>query len=735
MKTHTMTSGAVRKHKDKKDKKTHEKKQKKKRKVNRSFREEEDGINYAEDSGEGSVNLCEELHPIGFYINDREEMINQMFSVIKGDKLRAMLPPILKDSTIDELKSHCLDELLGMSSKRIHSVLEGRELETSSDSDDASSKPENENTLGTSPMGSKDQWSSDDMRTRTQDQDLEELDKEDINSDERNGLLNGPVPDIDTLEIGITRKEMGELFNYIPSTKHSERKRTSSTCEAESTVSVVKRNKRKSNSQKKAKESEKQIKVTRKNIAETDEANSPPKSGNINEADMTERTDESKGKTLLEILELEMRARAIRALLKQQICAGDGEDVDHCDEWSETPPSELTKSRSLYTVKDAASIYNHESNNNNLTGSDNFDNSPKSHRQKLKRRGMENIPMNQCTVVNTEQKNNQSLSLVISALPQLPSIQNVELCTLTRTDSTVDPDVHQVTSENISQSSLYSNIKIEVCHGGETRDMGDVKQVPLLESNGKEQESDVHVPHCKEIYETVNTVVTLDEAGREDGELTNDDKSSEGVIEVHSERACNDIIILDDSDDDELQELFDNRKLQKTSLQETDGSQKVSLGNLSEQGNCSYNSTEVSETLNNVSKEYSVKPHKSSVSCDNSGSTPENSAQNESKEFSSSCIEIEINEDYRSENQNKRNENTNCSWAARWLQSKDVQKVVSTSKMCAKVRKRMKSAQKVKRVRSQTTDPEEDCKSSVVVVGSVNEYNMLDKPKCCDSET
>jgi hypothetical protein len=42
------------------------------------------------------VDLSEELHPVGFYINDREEMINQMFSVIKGDKLRAMLPPVLK---------------------------------------------------------------------------------------------------------------------------------------------------------------------------------------------------------------------------------------------------------------------------------------------------------------------------------------------------------------------------------------------------------------------------------------------------------------------------------------------------------------------------------------------------------------------------------------------------------------------------------------------------------------
>lgn len=54
--------------------------------------------------------------------------------------------------------------------------------------------------------------SSDDMRAGTQDQDLEELD---TISDERNGLLNGPVPDMDTLEIGITRKEMGELLNCM----------------------------------------------------------------------------------------------------------------------------------------------------------------------------------------------------------------------------------------------------------------------------------------------------------------------------------------------------------------------------------------------------------------------------------------------------------------------------------------------------------------------------------------
>jgi len=115
--------------------------------------------------------------------------------------------------------------------------------------------------------------------------------------------------------------------------------------------------------------------------------------------------------------------------------------------------------------------------------------------------------------------------------------------------------------------------------------------------------------------------------------------------------------------------------------------------------------------------------------------TTENVSQNENNGLLSSFIETESCEHYRSENQNKRSDTSDCSWATRWLQSKDVQRVVSTSKMCAKIRKRMKSAQKVQKVSSLTIDPEESCKSSFVIVGSVNEYNMLDKPKSGDGES
>lgn len=56
---------------------------------------------------------------------------------------------------------------------------------------------------------------SNDGVTGRQAKDLEELEKEDYMGSERNGMLNGPVPDVDTLEIGITKKEMGELLNCM----------------------------------------------------------------------------------------------------------------------------------------------------------------------------------------------------------------------------------------------------------------------------------------------------------------------------------------------------------------------------------------------------------------------------------------------------------------------------------------------------------------------------------------
>ncbi|XP_034239192.1 slender lobes-like protein [Thrips palmi] len=82
-------------------------------------------------SGEESIDLSEKIYPIAHYINDREEMIQQVFSVMEKEKLNCMLPPILKGMTIEVLKEKCLKELTKMSDDEVRKVLCGETIEAS----------------------------------------------------------------------------------------------------------------------------------------------------------------------------------------------------------------------------------------------------------------------------------------------------------------------------------------------------------------------------------------------------------------------------------------------------------------------------------------------------------------------------------------------------------------------------------------------------------------------------
>ena len=53
-------------------------------------------------------------------------MIEQIFSVIKDAKLKAMLTSTLRDIPLEELKALCLEQLEGMSKKRIRYLIAGR---------------------------------------------------------------------------------------------------------------------------------------------------------------------------------------------------------------------------------------------------------------------------------------------------------------------------------------------------------------------------------------------------------------------------------------------------------------------------------------------------------------------------------------------------------------------------------------------------------------------------------
>lgn len=77
------------------------------------------------------------LFPLSHYANDPEQLIQQLFSVVRGKRLTRLIPPELKDMTFEELKADCLIQLLCMSKKRVLATLEGKEMNSSSDSDDS----------------------------------------------------------------------------------------------------------------------------------------------------------------------------------------------------------------------------------------------------------------------------------------------------------------------------------------------------------------------------------------------------------------------------------------------------------------------------------------------------------------------------------------------------------------------------------------------------------------------
>ncbi|KAI8510043.1 apoptotic process [Branchiostoma belcheri] len=82
------------------------------------------------------MDLSLDLQPIGAYIKNREQMLDEMLKTIKGEKLRSMLPEVMKKCPLEELRSLCLDQLEVMSKKRLQHILAGEEMTSSSDTDD-----------------------------------------------------------------------------------------------------------------------------------------------------------------------------------------------------------------------------------------------------------------------------------------------------------------------------------------------------------------------------------------------------------------------------------------------------------------------------------------------------------------------------------------------------------------------------------------------------------------------
>ncbi|XP_068946443.1 caspase activity and apoptosis inhibitor 1 isoform X2 [Petaurus breviceps papuanus] len=104
-------------------------------------REKEKEVEEPSDIEEGGLDLTVSLKPVSFYIADKKEMLQQCFCVIGEKKLQRMLPDVLKNCSIEEIKKLCQEQLELLSEKKLLKILEGEngiDSDTEEEADDGS---------------------------------------------------------------------------------------------------------------------------------------------------------------------------------------------------------------------------------------------------------------------------------------------------------------------------------------------------------------------------------------------------------------------------------------------------------------------------------------------------------------------------------------------------------------------------------------------------------------------
>lgn len=286
--------------------------------------------NSEQDGSEGDLELDRELYPIGHYLSDRAEMVEQMFGILKKDKIQSMLPPILKEIQWPDLKTHCLDQLNSMSEKQIIRILEGKPNVPEQENDEvdkaqnvdlvmSSTSSSSTSSCGELSSGSSSQHSSDSEPEAEPELAVKKSSAQPISVKADPDKVED---DPDMLQIGLSPKEMGDLLGDDEDLQRKEKQQSVN-------VSLEKR--------------EKEI------CTEDGKTVKDEKSG---DATCGKKGDSKGGKTLLEILELEMRARAIRALLKKSSSAIPGEPTPgSSNSTKKVEVSEKSKSKLASTSK------------------------------------------------------------------------------------------------------------------------------------------------------------------------------------------------------------------------------------------------------------------------------------------------------------------------------------------------------------------------------------------------
>ncbi|XP_072468557.1 caspase activity and apoptosis inhibitor 1 isoform X2 [Notamacropus eugenii] len=243
-------------------------------------REKEKEVEEPSDIEEGGLDLTVSLKPVSFYIADKKEMLQQCFYVIGEKKLQKMLPDVLKNCSIEEIKKLCQEQLELLSEKKLLKILEGEngiDTDTEEEADDGSK------------MGS------------------ESVSQQDNSVDSTSSLRENKQPE--GLELKQGKGEDSDVLSINADAYDSD---IEGPCNEEAAVPDVPEN---------VKSEAGQIDDLQRDIEKSVNeilglAESSPKESKAAALTVPPSEDVQPSAQQLELLELEMRARAIKALMK-----------------------------------------------------------------------------------------------------------------------------------------------------------------------------------------------------------------------------------------------------------------------------------------------------------------------------------------------------------------------------------------------------------------------------------
>ncbi|KAM8747893.1 caspase activity and apoptosis inhibitor 1 isoform 2-T2 [Acanthopagrus schlegelii] len=85
------------------------------------------------DIEDGGLDLSLPFKPITAYVTDKREMLEQCFHVLGDKKLHKMLPDELKDCSLEEIKTMCWEQLEPISERNLTQILAGEEVTSGND--------------------------------------------------------------------------------------------------------------------------------------------------------------------------------------------------------------------------------------------------------------------------------------------------------------------------------------------------------------------------------------------------------------------------------------------------------------------------------------------------------------------------------------------------------------------------------------------------------------------------